>query len=90
VTIKPTPVHHGEMVSLYLDNNRPLPKWSEGRIFPRSGSASTFFSVFVLNKPRVEVSSVKTNDTFWWPAINGIVYSFRYEKDAETFINDIS
>lgn len=73
----------GKNISGYLHNKRPVPKWAEGKVFPRSGSAITLFSVFVPNDQRILFPDIASNDKFWWPAVNGIVYCFRYRKDAE-------
>jgi len=82
---KPAEVHHGEMVSLYLKHKQPLPEWAQYRIFPRSGSSLTVFSVFVPDSTRLQFN-VEPNDKFWWPAVNGIIYSFRHREDAESLI----
>jgi hypothetical protein len=79
-------VHHGKMVSLYLKNRLPVPRWAEGRVIPRSGSAVTLFSVFIPQSQRLEFSNVAASDKFWWPAVNGIVYSFRHRADAEELV----
>ena len=80
----------GKNVTGYLRGNRPLPKWAEWKVFPRSGSAITLFSVFVPNDRRILFPDIAANDKFWWPAANGIVYCFRYREDAENFVSNRS
>lgn len=86
---KSNDVHHGEIVSLYLKNKRPLPKWAELKVFPRSGSTSTWWSVFVPSHQRIDVTYVDSQDKYFWSDVNGIIYNFRYQKDAEAFLEDL-
>lgn len=94
--MKTADVHHGEMVSLYLKGSRqarlgrPLPQWAEYRVFPRSGSALTLFSVFVPDNNRLHFNTVDPANKFWWPAVNGIVYSFRHREDAERLVEELT
>ena len=76
----------GKSISFYLKGKRPLPKWAEWKIFPRSGCSSTWFCVFIPTDLRIAINDVGVNDRYWWPDVNGFVYCFRYEEDAQRFL----
>ncbi len=80
-------VHHGECVSDYLKRNAPLPKWAERMVTTRSGSASTWYCVFIPHFDMIP-SEVISEHRYTWRAANGILYAFRYVEDANQFFEE--